>query len=362
MAGTDALGSAWAVIMAGGSGTRFWPLSRRVRPKQFLPLAGHGRSLLAETVRRIRPLIPPERILVVTAEHLVAATRVEIPDVPAEHVLAEPVGRNTAPCVGWAAARVMRHDPEARIAVLAADHHIADEAAFLSVVERALDTAHGSALVTIGIPPTRPETGYGYLELGEPVAEGIYRARRFVEKPDQTRAEHFLASGRFLWNSGMFFFRAAAIRAAIRAHLPDLSTALDRFDTAARVGREAEVVRAEYGTLPAISIDRGVMEKAPEVLVVRGEFGWSDVGSWTTAWELAVKDSRNNAAPQDAVLIDAEGCYVRGAAGKVVALIGVRDLVIVDTEDALLVVPRERAQEVRTVVEELGRRGRAEHC
>lgn len=351
---------AWAVIMAGGSGTRFWPLSRRLRPKQLLALGGSPRSLLADTVARIAPLIPPERVIVVTAEHLADATRAELPDVPRENVLAEPTGRNTAPCVGWAAAHVRRRDPEGAIAVLAADHHIGDEAGFLAILRRALDAAREGELVTVGITPTRPETGYGYLELGEAIGEGVFRARRFVEKPNRARAEQFLAAGSYLWNSGMFFFRADAVLAAIRAHLPGLGEALERFDRAAAEGREDALVRAEYGALPSISIDHGVMEKAERVAVVPGDFGWSDVGSWTTAWELAPKDAQGNAARAGDVRIDAEGCYVRAPEAKTVALVGVRDLVVVDTEDALLVVPRERAQDVRAIVDELKRRGASE--
>ncbi|MDQ3032277.1 MAG: sugar phosphate nucleotidyltransferase [Myxococcota bacterium] len=349
---------AWAVIMAGGSGTRFWPLSRKKKPKQLLPLAGSERSLLADTVARIAPLVPAERVIVVTAEHLAEMTRRDLPGVPPANVLAEPIGRNTAPCVGWAAAHVKRRDPDGVIAVLAADHHIADEPTFLEILERSLEAARGGELVTIGITPTRPETGYGYLELGEGIAPGVFRARRFVEKPNRARAEQFLAASNYLWNSGMFFFRADAVLDAIRVHLPGLGAALERFDRAADEGREDELVRAEYASLPSVSIDHGVMEKAERVAVVPGDFGWSDVGSWTTAWELAPKDEHGNAAGPEAVLVDAEGCYVRATSGKTVALIGVRDLVVVETEDALLIVPRERAQDVRAVVDELKKLGR----
>ncbi|UJR80693.1 mannose-1-phosphate guanylyltransferase [Sandaracinus amylolyticus] len=354
---------AWAVIMAGGSGTRFWPLSRKAHPKQLLPLAGSDASLLAETVRRIAPIIPAERVVVVTAEHLADATRAALPNVPAENVLAEPVGRNTAPCVGWAAAHVRRRDADGIVAVLAADHHIGDEPGFLTILERALGAAEHGELVTLGIKPTRPETGYGYLEVGEELGPGVYRARRFVEKPNRARAEQFLTSGSFLWNSGMFFFRASSVLDAIRVHLPGLGAALERFDHAAEQGREQDVVRAEYAALPSISIDHGVMEKEDRVVVVPGDFGWSDVGSWLTAWELAAKDAQNNAvaaggASDDVVLVDATGSYVRAPQGKVVALIGVRDLVVVDTEDALLVVPRDRAQDVRAVVDALKARKR----
>jgi mannose-1-phosphate guanylyltransferase len=347
----------YAVIMAGGAGKRFWPASRRDRPKQLLPLAGGDEPLVAATVRRIGHLTTPERIYVVTSERLADQTRRALPSVPPQNVLAEPVGRNTAPCVGWAAAHVARRDPQAVIAVLPADHHIGDEPAYGAALARAVEAARTGEVVTIGIGPSRPETGYGYIEVGEEIATGVFRARRFVEKPDRARAEQFLAAGGFLWNSGMFFFRADVILDAIRTHLPRLGDALRDFDEAASRGAEAAVVAARYGELPAVSIDHGVMEKADRVAVVPGRFGWSDLGSWTTAWELAKRDERNNALSKDAISIDATGCYVHAPAGKIVALVGVSDLVVVDTEDALLVVPRSRAQDVKHVVASLEERG-----
>jgi mannose-1-phosphate guanylyltransferase len=363
--GTD--GDVWAVVMAGGQGTRFWPLSRAAHPKQLLPLGGGEESLLRATLRRIADLVPPERALVVTSAALREATLRELPELPPENVLCEPVGRNTAPCVGWAAATVARRDPHGVLAVLAADHHIGDEAGYLDVVRRATEVARGGALVTVGIRPTRPETGYGYLELGEalpiaasapgPGAGAARRVARFVEKPDRARAEEFVRSGRFLWNSGMFFFRADAVLAELRTHLPELAAGLRALDAAAACGREAEEVARVYPSLPAVSIDVGLMEKAADVAVVPGDFGWSDVGSWTTAWELAAKDAAGNAAPEGAVLVDARDNLARARAGKVVALVGVSGLVVVDTDDALLVMPRERAQDVRLVVEALRARG-----
>jgi mannose-1-phosphate guanylyltransferase len=342
---------AWAVVMAGGAGTRFWPLSRRAKPKQLLPLAGEL-SLLAATVRRIGPVIPPSRVLVVTAAHLVDASRKELPDVPAENFLAEPAPRNTAPCVGWAAEVVQDRDADGILAVLAADHHVTDEAAYVASVRTALAAAEGGALVTVGLKPTRPETGYGYLEVGEALGDGSHRALRFVEKPNRASAEEFVASGRFLWNSGQFFFRASAILEAIDTHLPALAAGL----SALRTSGPASIDDIFPG-LPSISIDHGVMEKAEGVRVVPADFGWSDVGSWTTAWELAAKDAHENGVTDaDAVLVDAEGCYVRARSGKIVALVGVKDLVVVDTEDALLIVPRERAQDVKLAVEALARR------
>ncbi len=347
MAGT------YGVIMAGGSGTRFWPLSRAARPKQLLPLAGGEESLLRATMRRLEGLIATDHILVVTSEALAAQTRAALPELPAANILAEPVGRNTAPCVGWAASVVARTDPEAVLVVLPADHFIADEPAFRAVIEQAVEAARGGDMVTVGIKPTRPETGYGYIELGEELGSSLHRARRFVEKPDEVRARQFLAAGRFLWNSGMFFFRADTVLEAVERDLPGLSEMLKKYDAAALKGEEAALVQSTYASLPDVSIDHGVMEKAARVAVIPGDFGWSDVGSWTSAWELAAQDEAQNALFGDVVSVDARGCYVRAAEGKVVAIVGLEDIVVVDTPDALLVMPRSRAQDVRAVVNEL---------
>ncbi len=366
------MGNAYAVIMAGGVGKRFWPASRRSRPKQLLALGPSEKSLLRATVDRIGSLIPAERTIVVTSASLLDAVTAELDTVPKENFLAEPVGRNTAPCVGWAAHSVLRRDPEAVLAVLPADHYISDAAAFTDVLERSLAAAAAGDLVTVGIQPTRAETGYGYLELGDDMGsngdvgsndEGgtqmngeARRVHRFVEKPEKARAEQFVASGRYLWNSGMFFFRADVIRDAIQTHLPSLGQELEQYDRAAASNQETSRVQETYQTLPDISIDHGVMEKERRVAVVEGSFGWSDLGSWTSSWELSSQNADGNAVPADAVTIDTRGCMVRAPNGKRVALVGVRDLVIVDTADALLVVPRDRAQQVKDVVAEFEER------
>lgn len=350
----------FGVIMAGGSGTRFWPLSRALRPKQLLPLSSGEGSLLRETRRRIAGLIPPERTLVVTSEALAAQTRAELPELPPENILAEPAGRNTAPCVGWAATVIARSSPEAVLTVLPADHHIADERAFTAVLERAIAAAREGDMVTVGIKPTRAETGYGYVELGEELAPSVFRGRRFGEKPDEHRARQFLAAGRFLWNSGMFFFRADVVLDSVRQHLPGLGDALLKFDEAAKSGGEDAVLRSLYPSLPDVSIDHGIMEKAARVAVVPGEFGWSDVGSWTSAWELAPHDQDGNALFGDVVAVDTKGSYVRAHGQKVIALVGLEDIVVVDTEDALLVMPRARSQDVRAVVSALKNQKRNE--
>jgi mannose-1-phosphate guanylyltransferase len=355
------MAATYGVIMAGGSGTRFWPLSRAARPKQLLPLGGGDVSLLRATQQRLDALIPPERTLVVTSQALAEQTRAELPELPPENVLAEPVGRNTAPCVGWAAAVIARKDPTAVMAVLPADHHIANVRGFQGVLERAIQAAADGDMVTVGIKPTRPETGYGYIELGDELSPSVHRVRRFVEKPDELRARQFLAAGRFLWNSGMFFFRADTLLSAVRQHLPGLGDALTAYDEAAKRGEEQALVQSTYATLPDVSIDHGVMEKASRIAVVPGDFGWSDVGSWTTAWELAERDANDNALFGEIVTVDSKGSYVRAPEGKVVAVIGLDEVVVVDTEDALLVMPRSRAQDVRAVVNALKAQKKTTH-
>lgn len=352
----------YAVIMAGGAGTRFWPASRARLPKQLLPLAGSSEPLLAATVRRILPLCPKERVFIATGKHLVDACREVLPDLPAENFLAEPLARNTAPCIGWAAATILRRDPTAKVMVLPSDHHIADEEGFLRVLEKANEAAGEHSIVTVGILPTRPETGYGYIEQGEAAKGDVFRIARFIEKPDRERASLYAISGKHLWNAGMFFFRAKAMLDEIRKHLPELGACLDDLDRAAERGEEGRLLGEAFSRMPSISIDHGVMEKAADLAVVPGSFGWSDVGSWHSAWELAEKDAQGNAAPEGSVLVDASGNLVahwqKGGASKAIALVGVSDLVVVETDDALLVIPRERAQDVRAVVDALKAAGK----
>ncbi len=348
--------NAYAVIMAGGQGTRFWPLSRRDRPKQFLRLGPDGRSLLRATAERVWELLPPSRTLVVTSEEHRELVRAELPELQPDQVLAEPVGRNTAPCIGWAATHIRRMDQSALMAVLPADHYIGNTDAYVDTLRRGLEAATHGDYVTIGIRPTRAETGYGYIEVGTELDPGVFRARRFVEKPNRQRAEQFVASGSFLWNSGMFFFMASKILEAIDQHLPGLGERLRSYDEAARRGDELAVVAETYADLPAVSIDHGIMEKVSSVSVVPGSFEWSDLGSWTSAWELASRDDHGNVLPTESIAVRANGNYVWAPEGKLVALVGVEGLVVVDAGDALLIIPRDRAQDVREVVKALRER------
>lgn len=352
-----------ALILAGGAGTRFWPASRSLRPKQLLPLVGHD-PLILQTAHRVLPLVGWEHLHVATGKHLVEQTAAVLPELRLRNTLVEPAPRNTAPCIGWAAARIARTDPDAVVMVLPSDHHVKDGPGFVRAIEKAVEKAASGVITTIGIKPTHPETGFGYIEVDEETAgQDVCRAKRFVEKPNRARAEEFVAGGRHLWNAGMFFFRVRDMLAAIRRHLPALAEGLDAIDAAARQGEEDAAITRLFPSLPSISIDHGVMDHLAEFAVVPGDFGWSDVGSFQSAWELADKDDRGNVAPAHAVLIDAQRnlvmdlCADTTSTGRVIALVGVQDLVVVDTGDALLVVPRERAQDVKDVVAALKARG-----
>lgn len=359
----------YAVIMAGGQGTRFWPLSRQARPKQFLSLAGE-RSLLRETAERLVPLVGWQRLLVVTHQRYRAAVRSELPELPAAQVLAEPEGRNTLPCLVLAATWIAKRAPTATMIAAPADHRIAPAAAFRRELRVAARLAQREqALVTLGIPPTRPETGYGYIERGKPVtgvrgAEHAFWVARFREKPDARTAARFLKSGRFFWNSGLFVWSLPAFaRAAGQLH-PDLwrhSSSLWQKRGSAR----ERSLRQLYRSCAAVSVDVGIFEPLsqagrsadlPPVAVVPARFGWSDLGSWEEVGTLWPHDACGNALRGPVLCLGTEGSVV-WSGGRLVALLGVRDLVVVETDDAVLVCAREQAQSVREIVAELGRRG-----
>lgn len=357
----------WIVILAGGGGTRLWPLSRRRRPKQFLPLVGSGETLLGATVRRLAPLAPLERVLVVTAASQADDVLRAVPDLPPDNLIVEPIGRNTAPAIGLAAIDVIDRDPDGVMAVIPSDQFVSDEAGFRDAVTKAVRAAAEGQVVTIGIRPTRPETGYGYIQRGAPIAEGpggppekdnsaagaLYAVARFVEKPDRQTAERYLAAGDYLWNAGMFFFPARRILAEIQAQLPALGEILEG------VGRDSIDLVARYPSAPAISIDYAVMEGLPSrggMTVVPGDFGWSDVGSWDALAELRPADAHGNTILGEAITLDAHNNILVG--DRLIAAVGVRDLVIVATDQAVLILPRSRAQDVRQVVAELERTGR----
>lgn len=351
----------YIVILAGGSGTRFWPLSRKSTPKQLMSVFG-GKSMLQRTVERVLPL-RPKRVLVVTNALQAAETRRQleyIDGVPVD-VIEEPVGRNTAPAIGLAAAIIARFDPDAVMAVLPADHYILDEEGFRETLVKGREAALGGQLVTLGITPTRPETGYGYIEAESGGGVAAVSVRRFVEKPPLERALEFLATGRFYWNSGMFVWGACTILDEIARFMPELSLALARLTFEPDVWELSDLklqIAEIYDVIRSESIDFGVMEKAENVQVIPASFGWSDVGSWSALPEVMEADGDGHVVidAQGSVSVAAEGCLAYGG-GKLVAFVGVKDLIVVDTPDALLVCAKSAAQDVKKVVEELERRG-----
>lgn len=341
--------------MAGGSGTRFWPASRQHHPKQFLNI-GSDQSLIGQTVARVMSVVPPEQLWIVTGAAHAAHAHDAVPDIPPTNILVEPVGRNTAACIAWANAVILDRDPEAVLAVLPADHYIAEPEAFAAQLEAGFAAAARGRILLFGIVPTEPHTGYGYIQRGapEPECEGraVSAVRRFVEKPDQATALGYLKSGDYLWNSGMFMFPAGLMDQELRTHLPELAAGIDALMAAPPRLEEL------YPTLPAVSIDVGVMERSAACAVMPASFAWSDVGSWDAAAEVYAADDAGNVQLGDALLHDVRGCMVDARADRLVALVGVEGLIVVDSPDALLVVQRGRSQDVKAVVETLKRADR----
>jgi mannose-1-phosphate guanylyltransferase/mannose-6-phosphate isomerase len=350
------------VILCGGSGSRLWPMSRRLLPKQFLPLVGE-RTLFQDTALRTRGVPGAGAPVVITnaEQRFLAADQLAEIGVEARALLLEPAGRNTAPAVAAAALHVAREDPAAVLLVQPSDHVIGDLAAFRAAVAEAVAAARDGHLVTFGMPPTEPASGYGYIEAGDALGGNTFRIRRFIEKPTAEKARALLAQGGFYWNSGMFVFQARryleelgrlnpAMLQAVRAALERATTDLAFL----RLDKDA------FGACPADSVDYAVMERTAAGAMVRAAMGWSDVGSWSALWEVGAKDGARNVARGDVELRDASGCYVH-ANGRHVSVLGAKDLVVVETDDAVLVAAKDRAQEVKEVVEQLDRANRSEH-
>lgn len=352
----------FAVIMAGGVGTRFWPRSREKSPKQLLEILGKG-TMIQNTVKRLDGFVQARDVLVVTNKIQKAMVVKQLESVPEENILVEPVGRNTAPCIGLAALHAQQLDPSAVMIVLPADHVIQNSDEFRRVLRLATETASESGnLLTIGIKPTSPETGYGYIQMfvdsdaHNPYhVKGVYRVKTFAEKPNLQTAERFIASGDFLWNSGMFIWRVDAILKEIERCLPELYAELQIIEPSIGTSSYQAALEKAYGMMRGISIDYGVMEKADRVFVIPGDFGWSDIGSWDEVFRLSGKDEKGNSITGKVIQKDTSSSYIYSP-DKVVATVGVEDLIIVNTADALLICRRGKSQDVKEIADYLKRK------
>jgi mannose-1-phosphate guanylyltransferase len=354
----------YVAIMAGGVGSRFWPGSREARPKQFLDMLGVGKSLLRLTFERFLPICPASNIFIVTNAAYKSLIKEQIPEITDNQILCEPSRNNTAPCVAYTAFKLAALDPDANFVIAPSDHIVLKENAFLEKIQLALGfAAANDALVTLGIQPSRPDTGYGYIQMeqtplsswrgagGEALAApGIFKVKRFAEKPDLGTAKQFVASGEYLWNAGIFVWNVRSIRAAFENLSPDIFQILRQGDGLWNTPGEQDFIDKNYPTTPNISVDFAIMEKAKNVFTVPAEFGWSDLGTWASLYEECPKDERGNVLQGDKILaLDVADCLVRTPKGKLVVLKDLRDYIVVDEGDALLVYPKSKEQEIKQV-------------
>ncbi len=350
----------YALIMAGGVGSRFWPKSRKSLPKQYLDLLGKE-TLIQAVCHRLQVILPTDRLYVVSTKNQTPLLKVQLPWLTSSHLILEPFGKNTAPCIGLAALHLMRHNPDAVMIVLPSDHLISDTEKFAQLLQDAVKmiSKNPETLATIGIEPSYPATGYGYIQRGAPLesaAAKAFRVRAFAEKPTYEVAEQFFSTGEFLWNSGIFIWRASTILQYIEDLMPDLSSGLREIGGAIGTAKELQVTERVYKQIRSDSIDYGIMEHASNVIVLEGNFGWSDVGSWEEVYKISAHDDEGNILIRDPIVKSCRNCYIE-ASNRVVAVIGAEDLIVVDTPDALLICRRDQSQEVKWVVEKLKHSG-----
>jgi mannose-1-phosphate guanylyltransferase len=348
-----------AVIMAGGRGERFWPKSRNTCPKQFLSLTKDGLTMVQKTVKRLEPLVSAEDVYIVTNAAYTDLVAEQLPDVPQENILAEPCARNTAPCIAFAAAVISRKYDDAIMLVLPSDHLIGYEDIYVNTLKKAIAVAKDDKnLVTIGITPTYPETGYGYINFGEENGSA-YAVERFVEKPDRATAKQYLKSGKYLWNSGMFVWKISSIMNNLRKFMPSVYEGALRIGEAFGTDNYTYTLVNEFEAFPSESIDFGIMEKAEDIFTIPGSFGWDDVGSWLAIERINETDDDKNYIEGDVISVGAERSTIVGGK-RLVAAIGIEDLIIVDTDDVLLVCSKNNTQDVKQVIAQLKEQGRNE--
>ena len=345
-----------ALIMAGGRGERFWPKSRKLTPKQFLCLTDSDRTMIQSTVDRILPLVAMEDIFIATNREYKSLVQKQLPELPEENILGEPIARNTAPCIGWGAIAARKKYGDAVMLVLPSDHLITQPHLFRKVLRNAIRVASDSdALVTLGIAPSAPDTGYGYIQYAnesEDEYDSAFRVRRFVEKPNLETAKSYVASGEYLWNSGMFIWKASAILREMEEHLPENYRLLTELEQAIGTKEEAAQTEAVFNQIRPISIDYGVMEQAKNVFVLPSSFGWDDVGSWLAVERMSTANDAGNVIRGDVVSVSSSRCIVQGDK-RLIAMVGMEDTIIVDTKDALLVCSKDSAGDIKKVLEVL---------
>lgn len=342
----------YCVIMCGGIGSRFWPYSRADRPKQFIDFMGTGRTLLQMSYDRVLPLVPKENILVLTNAAYVGLVQEQLPDIAPSQVLAEPARRNTAPCIAWAAWRIAAQDPEASMIVAPSDHLITGEAMFVDCVSRGFDFVENhDALLTLGIKPVRPETGYGYIQVGEPVENDINKVKTFTEKPQLDLAKVFVQSGEFYWNAGIFMWRAETIKRAFRMHAPEIAEKFDSGNGCYGTPAEPAFIEREFPACVGISIDYAVMEKAANVYVETVSFGWNDLGTWSALYDNSPRNKDGNVTQRCNVLAyNSRGNIFAVNGEKLVVVDGLEDYIVADAGDVLLICPKSREQSIKQMV------------
>ncbi len=340
----------FVVIMAGGVGARFWPMSRTAYPKQFHDVLGIGKTMLQQTMERFEGICPPENLYVVTSADYVELVKKQLPDLPEHQILSEPFRRNTAPCVAYACFKIASAHPDATIVVAPADHIILKEDVFRSTIKIALGSARAeNILVTLGVKPNRPDTGYGYIQF-IPDRRTIKKVKSFTEKPHHDLAVQFLESGEFVWNSGIFVWSAQAITTAIKKYMPELGDIFSEGNAWYYTGKERAFIAKAYSQCKSTSIDTGILEKAANVHVVLSDFGWSDLGTWKSLYEFSEKDSQNNVVNGKTILYDTRECIIKTPHEKLVVINGLEGFIVAEYDNVLLICPRNQEQKVKEIV------------
>lgn len=354
----------YALIMAGGIGSRFWPISRTSYPKQFIDILGTGKTLIQQTYDRFLKIVPKENIFILTNDNYIPLVKSQLPGIKDEQILGEPIMRNTAPCIAYGSHKIHKINPDASIVVAPSDHLILDSEEFIRCINISLKAAtKNDCLITLGIKPSRPDTGYGYIQYNtKTIQEDFFKVKTFTEKPSYEIAKTFVQSGDFLWNAGIFVWSAENILKSFEKHLPEMNDIFKEGIDIYNTGKEKEFVQSAFTQCTNISIDYGIMEKADNVYVLPSEFGWSDLGTWASVYELSEKDYVGNAvSPSEKVIMyDSSNCMVNVPHGKLVVLQGLHDFIVVEDNNTLLILPRDQEQEIKQIVADVKQRFGAE--